>query len=619
MKKALLATLIGAAFMGSAAAADYDFTYGEGDPNFYGYQKKETIDVAIFLPGSTFEGMKVKSVSVPVYATKGISGYSNPQVWLSSELVLEKKKNAPNIASYDATLEMASEDVATLSFTLPESYTVTADGVYVGYSVTVDKLDGSTRYPIALTSGGASGSLFVHTTKVVTNWTDQAVSDHRSSAMTVVVEADNLAAQNVSVASMPSVVNLSLNEPASVDVKLSSTASESVTSVDFEYTFAGKAESYHYDLPEAVPAGIGKLFAAKFVVPAQSALGSEKVEVTVTKVNGQPNSSKSASSAVTVSVFEIAPVHQALMEEYTGTWCGWCTRGWAAMEYIKENYPDFVTAAYHNGDPMQVTTSYPASIDGFPSASFDRAVVGDPYSGTGTYGGLVPAVEDILAINEEVTPWALKLGHTWLYDNILTANLDILNTEGFENGSYKIGYLLVCDGLSGEGSSWEQSNNYASSAPQYFTQLNWFCKGGQYGQSKVVGLVFNDVVVSIDGYKGVNGSVPSAMAAGEKISVSKSWDLNKIKPELIPDKNKLRIVAFVLDSKGKSLNATKDHITDFVATGNEGELPTAVEDLDADDNAPVEYYNLNGMKVSNPQGGIFIRRQGNTTEKVILK
>ena len=35
--------------------------------------------------------------------------------------------------------------------------------------------------------------------------------------------------------------------------------------------------------------------------------------------------------------------------------------------------------------------------------------------------------------------------------------------------------------------------------------------------------------------------------------------------------------------------------------------------------APVEYYNLQGMKVVNPQGGIFIRRQGNTVTKVFVR
>lgn len=35
--------------------------------------------------------------------------------------------------------------------------------------------------------------------------------------------------------------------------------------------------------------------------------------------------------------------------------------------------------------------------------------------------------------------------------------------------------------------------------------------------------------------------------------------------------------------------------------------------------APVEYYNLQGVKVANPQGGIFIRRQGTKVSKVVIR
>ncbi len=37
-----------------------------------------------------------------------------------------------------------------------------------------------------------------------------------------------------------------------------------------------------------------------------------------------------------------------------------------------------------------------------------------------------------------------------------------------------------------------------------------------------------------------------------------------------------------------------------------------------DPNAPVEYYNLQGVRVANPANGIFIRRQGSKATKVIL-
>lgn len=41
-------------------------------------------------------------------------------------------------------------------------------------------------------------------------------------------------------------------------------------------------------------------------------------------------------------------------------------------------------------------------------------------------------------------------------------------------------------------------------------------------------------------------------------------------------------------------------------------------EADFDENAPVEYYNLQGIRVNNPENGLYIRRQGNKVEKVIL-
>ena len=49
-----------------------------------------------------------------------------------------------------------------------------------------------------------------------------------------------------------------------------------------------------------------------------------------------------------------------------------------------------------------------------------------------------------------------------------------------------------------------------------------------------------------------------------------------------------------------------------------GDIPTGVEDTMVDENAPVEYYNLQGVKVANPENGIFIKKQGGRTSKVVL-
>lgn len=51
----------------------------------------------------------------------------------------------------------------------------------------------------------------------------------------------------------------------------------------------------------------------------------------------------------------------------------------------------------------------------------------------------------------------------------------------------------------------------------------------------------------------------------------------------------------------------------FEFTGGAG-----ISGIAADINAPVEYYNLQGVRVDNPDNGLYIRRQGNTATKVIF-
>lgn len=51
-------------------------------------------------------------------------------------------------------------------------------------------------------------------------------------------------------------------------------------------------------------------------------------------------------------------------------------------------------------------------------------------------------------------------------------------------------------------------------------------------------------------------------------------------------------------------------------------LPGATQgiaDIEADEDAPVVYYNLQGVQVENPESGLYIRRQGKTVTKVLIK
>ncbi len=84
-------------------------------------------------------------------------------------------------------------------------------------------------------------------------------------------------------------------------------------------------------------------------------------------------------------------------------------------------------------------------------------------------------------------------------------------------------------------------------------------------------------------------------------------------------------------TSASAARATGDEITsvEFTAnsqsrfktvTVNYEQTSTGVGSIAVDDeNAPVEYYNMQGIRVENPAAGLYIRRQGNTASKVFIR
>lgn len=82
----------------------------------------------------------------------------------------------------------------------------------------------------------------------------------------------------------------------------------------------------------------------------------------------------------------------------------------------------------------------------------------------------------------------------------------------------------------------------------------------------------------------------------------------------VVSKEDKRPTSIVISASTKTVRvSTVDVEVKNVASGVEEIISDSVE------NAPVEYYNLNGIRVSNPENGLFIRRQGSKVEKVIIR
>lgn len=61
-------------------------------------------------------------------------------------------------------------------------------------------------------------------------------------------------------------------------------------------------------------------------------------------------------------------------------------------------------------------------------------------------------------------------------------------------------------------------------------------------------------------------------------------------------------------------NAPSLYVVNYTPAGS-----SSISDINIDENAPVEYFNLQGIRVANPENGLYIRRQGNTVSKVIIR
>ena len=77
-----------------------------------------------------------------------------------------------------------------------------------------------------------------------------------------------------------------------------------------------------------------------------------------------------------------------VMEEATGTWCGWCVRGIETIERMSQEYPDnFIGIGLHSGDAMDNPVNYSpitSKFRAYPNCIFNRnsngAVSVDYYS-----------------------------------------------------------------------------------------------------------------------------------------------------------------------------------------------------------------------------------------------
>lgn len=277
-----------------------------------------------------------------------------------------------------------------------------------------------------------------------------------------------------------------------------------------------------------------------------------------------------SASAVPVGT---TPVHRPLLEEYTGTWCGWCIRGIVGMELLSETFgDDYIGVAYHYGDAMQTinTNNYPNNVTGFPTAYAERSNEIDPLFGFGnTSGGIISDMRRLASIAAIA---GIEVTAAWTSEAKTQISVDVTSffTSDINNGNYGFEVMLLADDLYGTGSSWNQENYYSGySYYQNDPYLGeWVRKPGT-----VTGLHFNDVLLATS--RVIAGSLPTTMVAYDDYSYNYTFSLDRLaKPALVQNKDNLRIIAMVVNrNTGNVVNANRCNISDYVSV-----IPGDVDD-----------------------------------------
>lgn len=541
MKKftSFLFTVAAAMTVQAASTIDFTFNRDGGEVMAYGYNKIETINIAIHIDEPALVGAQITSMSVPVTTDLELNTIGDCSAFLTKKLDRVGAENKADICTETATID--ENNILTCTFSEP--YTITEEGVYVGYTMPFTARSGD-LYPVAVVDGVDANGLYILATRSCISW--QAKSEALGVVSPMVVTITGDFKEYAGGVNLKNTYPLIANQKNELSVRVSNYGTTPISSFEYSYKIGETSGSGSTELTKSIN-GVGAFAWCPVSVNAPSELGASTLELTLTKVNGVDVDPVMASTDVNITPFKI--VNRPVAEEFTGLWCGYCPYGYAAMETLKEEYgEDFIGLAYHNDDPMATISKYPVNITGYPEATVNRGKVENAALLLNSWP--VAAAKTVDSNIEVELSWADEA------KTIIRATVKVRFLEDKKGGDYRIGACLVEDGMTDP--SWGQSNYFSDKGPQGIPLLDELFVGKD---KTIYGLPFNDVVIAFPNPYGKTTGIPSTIKQYETVTYTEDFDLNAMRnlaafySNPIQDIEKLRVVGILFDKDGRPVNA----------------------------------------------------------------
>ena len=263
------------------------------------------------------------------------------------------------------------------------------------------------------------------------------------------------------------------------------------------------------------------------------------LNVSISAINGEPYEGQP--STITYGAYESKEERKVVIEEATATWCGWCVRGFVAMEQMKRAYPDsFIGIAVHSSDEMSIPDYSTSSlgIGSLPGCAVDRLPA---YNGTDVNPD---GFKNYYAAERERTTYAALTLKASIIDGNIEGEAVATFDHDDDNADLRMVYVLIENGITG------------------YTQYNYY-SGGAYGEmdgfenmpDAITFQVYNDVARAIyPNMRGEKLSMPTSFAKGEECTNMFAYPL----PGNIKNADKLELAALLLDgASGEIVQACK--------------------------------------------------------------
>jgi thiol-disulfide isomerase/thioredoxin len=280
------------------------------------------------------------------------------------------------------------------------------------------------------------------------------------------------------------------------------------------------------------------------------------IAVNITAVNGGVDAdvSNNTGSKLFNSLSQASP-KKVVIEEGTGTWCGWCPRGAVAMDQMYQNHPnDFIGIAVHNGDPMTVTEyDNGTDLSGYPGCNVDRALLDESVS-----------ANLFESYYQERISLAVPAGLSMTVSGTTNKTINVSATfrTVFASANYRLGVVIIEDNVTGTTSAYNQTNFYAGGANG--------AMGGYESLPNPVpaaSMVYDHVGRALlGGFSGQANSVPTTITDG----LAASYTFNYTIPSTSNSANMSAVALLIDNATGEIVTAEKTSLS----AANVNELET---------------------------------------------